>query len=223
MRLFSLKVGLSTTSILMMGYEMTSSRVQSQTLRSAVFPASTALTHSLFLVGGVLFLSALAQIAIPVPGSPVPVTGQTLGVFLIATTYGARLATATFATYLLAAIAGAPLFAPSATLPSHGLARITSATGGYLIGMLVATFVIGYLAQRKADQKFRTSFPMLILGTVIIFAFGLTWLRFSLEMSWSQAIAVGLTPFIFGEALKIAITATSLPLIWKRISRKLNA
>ena len=116
---------------------MTSSRVQSQTLRSAVFPASTALTHSLFLVGGVLFLSALAQIAIPVPGSPVPVTGQTLGVFLIATTYGARLATATFATYLLAAIAGAPLFAPSATLPSHGLARITSATGGYLIGMLI--------------------------------------------------------------------------------------
>jgi biotin transport system substrate-specific component len=223
MRLFSLKVGFSTTSILMMGYEMTSSRVQSQTLRSAVFPASTALTHSLFLVGGVLFLSALAQIAIPVPGSPVPVTGQTLGVFLIATTYGARLATATFATYLLAAIAGAPLFAPSATLPNHGLARITSATGGYLIGMLVATFVIGYLAQRKADQKFRTSFPMLILGTVIIFAFGLTWLRFSLEMSWSQAIAAGLTPFIFGEALKIAITATSLPLIWKRISRKLNA
>jgi biotin transport system substrate-specific component len=123
----------------------------------------------------------------------------------------------------LAAIAGAPLFAPSATLPNHGLARITSATGGYLIGMLVATFVIGYLAQRKADQKFRTSFPMLILGTAIIFAFGLTWLRFSLEMSWSQAIAVGLTPFIFGEALKIAITATSLPLIWKRISRKLNA
>jgi biotin transport system substrate-specific component len=223
MRLFSLKVGFSTTSNKWMGNEMTSSRVQSQTLRSAVFPASTALTHSLFLVGGVLFLSALAQIAIPVPGSPVPVTGQTLGVFLIATTYGARLATATFATYLLAAIAGAPLFAPSATLPSHGLARITSATGGYLIGMLVATFVIGYFAQRKADQKFRTSFPMLIIGTVIIFAFGLTWLRFSLEMSWSQAIAVGLTPFIFGEALKIAITATSLPLIWKRISRKLNA
>jgi biotin transport system substrate-specific component len=206
-----------------MGIEMTSSRATSQTLRSAVFPASTVLTQSLFLVGGVLFLSALAQIAIPVPGSPVPVTGQTLGVFLIATTYGARLATATFATYLLAAIAGAPLFAPSATLPNHGLARITSATGGYLIGMLVATIVIGYLANKKADQKFRTSFPMLILGSVIIFAFGLTWLRFSLDMSWSQTIAVGLTPFIFGEALKIAITATSLPLIWKRISRKLNA
>lgn len=205
-----------------MGKEMTSSRVQPQTLRSAVFPASTALTHSLFLVGGVLFLSALAQIAIPVPGSPVPVTGQTLGVFLIATTYGARLAGMTFATYLLAAIAGAPIFAASATLPSHGLARITSATGGYLIGMLVATIVIGYLAEKKADQKFRTSFPMLILGSLIIFSFGLTWLKLSLSLPWTETIAIGLVPFIFGEALKITITATSLPLIWKRISRKLS-
>jgi biotin transport system substrate-specific component len=199
------------------------SRPAIQTVRSAIFPGSTALTHALFIVGGVLFLSALAQISIPVPGSPVPVTGQTLGVFLIATTYGARLATGTFATYLLAAIAGAPLFAPSATLPNYGWARITSATGGYLIGMLVATAVIGFLAERKADQKFRTSFPMLILGSVIIFAFGLTWLHYSLDMTWSATIAAGLTPFIFGEALKIAITATSLPLIWKRISRRLVA
>jgi biotin transport system substrate-specific component len=203
--------------------EMASSRVQSQTLRTAVFPVSTTMTQTLFVLAGVAFLTALAQIAIPVPGSPVPVTGQTLGVFLIATTYGARLATTTFATYLLAAIAGAPLFAPSATLPSHGLARITSATGGYLIGMLVATFVIGYLAQRKADQKFRTSFPMLILGSVIIFSFGLTWLHYSLDMSWSQTLSVGFAPFIVGESIKIAITATALPLIWKRISRRLAA
>lgn len=202
---------------------MTSSRAQSQTLRSAVFPASTALTQSLFIVGGVLFISALAQIAIPVPGSPVPVTGQTLAVYLIGTTYGARFGFATFATYLLAGIAGAPVFAPATGATAHGLARLTGVTGGYLIGMLVASLVIGYLADRKADQKFRTSFPMLILGSVIIFTFGLTWLHFSLDMSWSQTIAAGLTPFIFGEALKIAITATSLPLIWKKISRKLNA
>jgi len=202
---------------------MSSTRPAAHTLRTAIFPVSTAMTQALFIVGGVLFLSALAQISIPVPGSPVPVTGQTLGVFLIATTYGATLATTTFATYLLAAVAGAPLFAPSATLPSHGLARITSATGGYLIGMLVATFVIGYLAQRKADQRFRTSFPMLILGSAIIFAFGLTWLHYSLDMSWSQTLSVGLAPFIVGESIKIAITATSLPLIWKRISRRLAA
>ena len=194
--------------------------ISTGSLRATVFPRSTALTHAGFIVGGTLFIAALAQIAIPVPGSPVPVTGQTLAVYLIGTTYGARLGFATFATYLLAGIAGAPVFAPAATV---GLARLTGATGGYLIGMLVATLVLGALADRKADQKFKTSFPSLILGSTIVFAFGLTWLHSSLELTWAQTISAGLTPFIFGEALKIAITATSLPLIWKRISRKLNA
>jgi biotin transport system substrate-specific component len=88
--------------------------------------------------------------------------------------------------------------------------------------MFVASLLLGYLADRKADQKFKTSFPALLLGDATIFFFGLTWLHFSLELSWSATIAAGLTPFIFGELLKIAITATSLPLIWRKISRTLN-
>jgi biotin transport system substrate-specific component len=196
--------------------------ISTGSLRAAVFPRSTALTHATFIVGGTLFIAALAQIAIPVPGSPVPVTGQTLAVYLIGTTYGARLGFATFATYLFAGIAGAPVFAASTGATNHGLARITGATGGYLIGMLVASFVLGALADRKADQKFKTSFPALTLGSVIIFAFGLTWLKYSLELSWAKTISAGLTPFIFGELLKIAITATSLPLIWRKIATKLN-
>jgi biotin transport system substrate-specific component len=187
-------------------------------LRAAVFPRSSALTQALFIVGGVGFIAALAQIAIPVPGSPVPVTGQTLAVFLIGTTYGARFGATTFALYLLAGIAGAPIFASA----GHGIEKIVGATGGYLVGMLVASFLLGYLADRKADQKFRTSFPALILGDLIIFTFGLVWLQQSLDLSWSQTISAGLTPFIFGELLKVAITATSLPLIWRRISRTLN-
>lgn len=187
-------------------------------LRATVFPRSTALTQALFIVGGVGFISVLAQIAIPVPGSPVPVTGQTLAVLLIGTTYGARLGILTFATYLLAGIAGAPIFAGS----TNGIEKVVGATGGYLVGMLLASFVLGYLADRKADQKFRTSFPALLLGDLIIFTLGLTWLHISLDLSWSATIAAGLTPFILGEALKIAITATSLPLIWRRISRTLN-
>jgi biotin transport system substrate-specific component len=187
-------------------------------LRATIFPRSTALTQASFIVGGTLFIAAMAQIAIPVPGSPIPVTGQTLAVYLIGTTYGARFGFATFATYLLSGIAGAPVFAPAATV---GLARLTGATGGYLIGMLVATLVLGALADRKADQKFKTSFPALILGSVIVFAFGLTWLHASLNLTWAQTISAGLTPFIFGEVIKIAITATSLPLIWRKISQKL--
>ena len=196
--------------------------IQSGSLRATVFPRSSALTQVLFVAAGVAFISLLAQIAIPVPGSPVPVTGQTLAVLLIGTTYGARLGVLTFATYLLAGIAGAPIFAPSATSANHGIDRLIGATGGYLVGMLIASLVLGYLADRKADQKFRTSFPALLLGDAIIFTFGLLWLQHTLDLSWSKTIAAGFTPFILGEALKIAITATSLPLVWRRISRTLN-
>ena len=191
-------------------------------LRATVFPRSTALTQALFVMGGVAFITLMAQVAIPVPGSPVPVTGQTLAVLLIGTTYGARLGVTTFATYLLAGIAGAPVFAPSATAANHGIDRLLGATGGYLVGMFVASLLLGYLADRKADQKFKTSFPALLLGDATIFFFGLTWLHYSLDLSWSATFAAGLTPFIFGEILKIAITATSLPLIWRKISRTLN-
>ncbi len=196
--------------------------MHSGSLRATVFPRSTALTEALFVVGGIGFISLLAQIAIPVPGSPVPVTGQTLAVLLIGTTYGARLGFITFATYLLAGVAGAPIFAPSATGANHGLDRLLGATGGYLVGMLVASLLLGYLADRKADQKFRTSFPALLLGDLIIFTFGLAWLHASLDLTWAATFKAGLTPFILGEALKIAITATSLPLVWRKISRSLN-
>ncbi len=192
--------------------------LHSASLRATVFPRSSALTQALFVMGGVGFITLMAQVAIPVPGSPVPVTGQTLAVLLIGTTYGARLGVTTFATYLLAGIAGAPVFAGS----THGIEKVIGATGGYLVGMLLASLLLGYLADRKADQKFRTSFPALLLGDAVIFFFGLTWLHFSLDLSWSATFAAGLTPFIFGEVLKIAITATSLPLIWRKISRTLN-
>lgn len=192
------------------------------TLRAAVAPRSTALTHALFIVGGIAFISAMAQLSIPVPGSPVPVTGQTLAALLVGTTYGARLAVTTFATYILAGIAGAPIFAPSATLPNHGIDRLMSATGGYLIGMLAASLLLGYLADRKADQKFLTSYPALLLGEMVIFGIGLTWLHNSLDLSWSATFAVGFTPFILGEVIKIAIVGTSLPLIWRKIATALN-
>ena len=192
--------------------------MSSVTLTNTVLPRSSAITKALLITGGAIFLGALAQIAIPVPGSPVPVTGQTLGVLLLATAYGANMGAATFALYLAIGFAGAPVFAGH----GHGIERLVGPTGGYLVGMLIASFVLGYLADRKADQKFVTSFPALILGDVIIFTFGLLWLQTSLDLSWSATIAAGLTPFILGEALKIAITATSLPLVWRKISRTLQ-
>lgn len=187
----------------------------SVSLRSAVFPRTTALTNAVAIVAGTLFLAALAQIALPIPGSPVPVTGQTLGVLLIGASYGASLGLTTFLTYLLVGLAGAPVFADGA----HGLARLTGPTGGYLIGMLLAAWLVGALAGRKWDQRIRTAIPAMLLGNVVIFSFGLFWLHHYTEKSWSWTFSAGFTPFILGEVLKIAIASTSLPLVWRFLQK----
>jgi len=185
-------------------------------LRSTLIPRSTALTNAVLVVSGVLGLAALAQIALPVPGSPVPVTGQTLGVLILGTAYGSTLGVTTFALYILVGIAGAPVFANS----GHGLDRIAGPTGGYLVGMLIATFILGQLARFRLDQKFLTALPSMLIGTVTTFAFGLVWLQQYTGKSWSWTFNAGLTPFIFGEMLKIAIAGTSLPVVWRVVNRK---
>ena len=185
-------------------------------LRSSLIPRSTVLSNSVLVVSGVMGLAALAQIAVPVPGSPVPVTGQTLGVLILGTAYGSTLGVTTFALYLLVGIAGVPVFANG----SHGLDRIAGATGGYLIGMLVATFVLGQLARFRLDQKFLTALPSMLIGTITTFLFGLVWLHQYTGQSWGWTINAGLTPFIVGEVLKIAIAGTSLPTIWRVVNRK---
>ena len=185
-------------------------------LRSSLMPRTTALANAVLIVSGVFALAILAQIAIPVPGSPVPVTGQTLGVLLIGTAYGSTLGVTTFALYLLAGIAGAPVFANN----GFGIDRVIGATGGYLIGMLVATYVVGQLARLRLDQKFLTALPSMLIGTVITFSFGLVWLQQYTGKDWAWTINAGLTPFIVGEVLKIAIAGTSLPILWRLVNRK---
>lgn len=190
------------------------------TLRSAVIPRSTALSDAVLLVLGVGALALLAQISLPIPGSPVPVTGQTLGVLIIGTAYGARLGALTFATYLAAGVAGAPIFAPSATSANHGVERLVGATGGYLVGMLIASYLLGFLAQRRLDQRFATSFLHFLIGSTVTFTFGLIWLHHVTAESWAWTINAGLTPFIVGEVVKIAIAGTSLPVVWRFLARR---
>ena len=190
--------------------------VAAPSLRAHFIPRSTALSNSVLIVSGVLGLSALAQIAVPVPGSPVPVTGQTLGVLILGTTYGSTLGFTTFAIYMLAGIAGAPVFANGA----HGLDRVVGATGGYLVGMLMATLILGQLSKFRLDQKFITALPSMLIGTVITFTFGLIWLKQYTGQSWSWTITAGLTPFIIGEILKIVIAGTSMPAVWRLVHRK---
>ena len=189
---------------------------QVNTLRTAVIPRTSAVTKLSLVLLGIIFLGVMAQISFPIPGSPVPVTGQTLAVLLLGTAYGASLGFTTFAFYLLMGIAGAPFFASG----SHGLAKVVGATGGYLIGMLIASLVIGALAGRKWDQRISTAIPTMILGNAIIFSFGLFWLHHVSGQSWSWAIAKGFTPFLLGEFLKVAIASTALPMIWRLVPKR---
>ena len=186
------------------------------TLRGALITRSTVSTKIALVVGGTAFLALIAQIAVPVPGSPVPVTGQTLGALLLGSAYGASLGFTTFATYLLVGFIGAPVFASGA----HGLSRITGATGGYLVGMLLASLITGYLAGRKWDQKIFTVIPTMLIGDLVIFSAGLFWLHHSLHATWATTFKFGFTPFIVGEVIKIAIASTAMPTLWRFVPKQ---
>ena len=184
-------------------------------LRVVLIPRTSALTNAALVVGGTAFMSLMAQIAIPVPGSPVPITGQTLGVLLIGTAYGASLGFATIATYVALGLLGAPILAQGA----HGFAKLAGPTGGYLVGMVLAALLVGALANRRWDVHLRTSFGQMLLGELLIFAPGLVWLKIYTGASWSWTLAAGLTPFIVGEIIKIGLAGFALPSAWALVRR----
>jgi biotin transport system substrate-specific component len=185
-------------------------------LRTALIQRASAVTQISLILSGTVFLAVMAQISFPIPGSPVPFTGQTLGVLLLGTAYGASLGFSTMAFYLLMGILGAPIFAAG----SHGFEKIAGATGGYLLGMLLSTLALGALAGRKWDQKIKTVIPTMIIGNSIVFTFGLIWLHQYTGQSWAWTFEKGLTPFVFGELLKIAIASTALPVVWRFVSKR---
>ena len=195
---------------------MTTLPIAPLTLRAAFFPRANSLTNSLLALGGAGFLAIMAQIAIPVPGSPVPVTGQTLGVLLIGASYGPALSISTVALYLAIGAAGAPIFSNGGS----GFAKLVGPTGGYLAGMVLTSLVLGYLANKKWDARFRTALPAMLIGEVLTFIPGLIWLQHATAKDWSWTISAGFTPFVFGEAIKISIAAVTLPAIWKVVDKR---
>jgi biotin transport system substrate-specific component len=151
------------------------------------------------IIFGVLFISALAQIAIPVPFSPVPITGQTFGVLLLALTWGkSRAAMSTFI-YFSLGTAGLPIFAAS----SSGL--LIGPTFGYLIGMFFASVVVGHLADHGYTCSFKKALLAVLIGNVVIYFFGLLGLSFFIENS--KVLALGLIPFIPGGIAKAILAA----------------
>jgi biotin transport system substrate-specific component len=162
------------------------------------------------IVGGSLLIALSAQIAI---GFPVPITAQTFAVLMIAALLGTRRGVACVLAYLAEGAAGLPVFAQA----KGGLAAFAGPTGGYLVGFVVAAFVVGLLAEKGWDRRFWTTILAMVIGNIIIYAFGLTWL--SILTGPRAAAAGGLYPFIPGDILKILLAAAALPSAWKIIRR----
>jgi biotin transport system substrate-specific component len=174
----------------------------------------TLVRDAALVVGAAGFVGLLAQVSVHLSFTPVPITGQTLGVLLAGTALGWRRAAAAMALYAVAGLAGVPWFADHA----HGYASV-SASFGYIIGFFLAATLCGYLAERGADRSVLRSVPAMLAGEVVIYAAGVLWLAVDLHLSASTAISEGLTPFLAGDAIKAAIAAGLLPAAWLLVGR----
>jgi biotin transporter BioY len=167
------------------------------------------------VVGGSIAVALCAQIAI---GGPVPITGQTFAVLIMAALLGSRRAVLCVLTYLAEGLLGFPVFAQGGA----GLAIILGPRGGYLVGFLAAAYIVGSLAERGWDRRPATTILAMVLGNVALYACGLTWLFclvhiFAKPVGGHGLLAVGLYPFLAGDAVKIALAAILLPAGWKII------
>lgn len=166
----------------------------------------------LLVLGGAAFTGLMAQISIPVAGSPVPVTGQTFAALLVGTSLGARRGMLSLMLYALVGMAGVPWFA-------GGVSGAGAPSLGYVFGMMIAAAAVGALARRGADRSMPRMAATMLLGEAIIYAVGVPYLAFAADMSLTAAIAAGLTPFLIGDALKAALAMGLLPTVWKLVDK----
>ncbi|MFJ6566139.1 biotin transporter BioY [Streptomyces sp. NPDC091292] len=164
------------------------------------------------VVGGAALTGIAAQIAVPVPGSPVPVTGQTFAALLVGTALGAGRGFLSLALYALVGMAGMPWFA-------EGGSGTAAPSFGYVLGMLLAATLVGAIARRGGDRSMLRTAGTMVAGSVVIYAVGLPYLAVATGMSVSQTIAAGLTPFLIGDALKAALAMGALPTAWRFVKR----
>jgi biotin transport system substrate-specific component len=175
-------------------------------LVEALWPQASVLLEIAFVLAGSWLVALTAQIQIPL--WPVPITGQTFGVLAVGALLGRKRGAISLLAYLGQGLAGLPFFANG----SAGLARLLGPTGGYLVGMVVAAFVVGWLCERGWDRRFASAIMAMLIGTACIYCFGLVWLAYF--VGWASVLGVGLLPFIPADLLKIALAALVLPWGW---------
>jgi biotin transport system substrate-specific component len=177
-----------------------------------LLPASTAararLRDAALVAGGAVLTGLAAQLSVPVPHSPVPVTGQTFAALLVGAALGARRGAASLALYALAGMAGLPWFA-------GGASGWSMPTLGYVLGMVLASAVVGALARRGGDRTVLRTAGVMLLGSALVYAVGVPYLAHAAHLSAGQAVRLGLRPYLLGDALKAALAMGALPTAWR--------
>lgn len=164
------------------------------------------------ILGGAAFVGVTAQIVIPLPFTPVPLTLQTFAVLLVGAALGTWRGVAAMVVYAAAGSAGVPWF-------SAGSSGAGGASYGYILGFIVAAGVVGRLAERGATLTPLRTAGLMVVGNLVIYSIGVTYLKFAIDAPWSTALALGVVPFLLGDALKIALAAGLLPGTWRLLSR----
>lgn len=194
---------------------------QNMVLQEALWSGEGAqlwIKRALLVAGGVAAMALAAKIKLPM--WPVPATMQTFVVLSIGAAYGLRLGVATMLGYLLLGLAGADIFT-SSSATSNGWSYMIGATGGYLVGFLLATALMGMLARRGWDRSVGKMALAMLIGNVVIYAFGLPWMAwlFAEDKGMAWVMQWGMTNFLVFDALKLALAALLFPAIWALVGK----
>ena len=165
---------------------------------------------ALLVLGGAALTGLLAQIAIPVAGSPVPVTGQTFAALTVGAALGWQRGALSLALYMVAGMAGMPWYAAGGSgfhFPSFG----------YVIGFVFAAGVVGALASRGGDRSPLKTIGTMLVGNAIVYLFGVAYLMFDLNIGLGTAWDIGMKNYLLGDGLKILLAAGCLPLVWRGV------
>ena len=165
------------------------------------------------VAGGSVLIALCTQVAV---GAPVPFTGQTFAVLMVGALLGSRRGALSVLAYIAQGLAGLPVF----SYGNSGLKVLVGPTGGYLIGFIGAAWLVGALAERGWDRRVGTTVLAMVLGNVVLYAGGLIWLSVLVHLLGKPlggVLAVGLYPFLLGDAVKIVLAAALLPAGWKLI------
>lgn len=191
------------------------SRPVPNTLADAVIPRRL-VTDATLVLGFAALTALAAQVTFPLPWTPVPITGQTFAVLMAGAVLGTTRGLTSQLVYIGVGALGLPVYAGS----EGGWHAATGATGGYLLGFVLAAAVVGRLSERHQDRHLLTSIPAMLAGSAIVYALGVPWLAWSLGVPGTKAIELGMAPFLIGDALKLLAAGALTPVAWRLIERR---